>query len=97
MAILDEVEALLRIARKAKTTAEFEKTITQLEAEVLRLKKQLAEFEPRGERCKSCGHLTLFLAESKRSATFGALGAQDRTYTCRLCGKSEERLEVPGD
>jgi hypothetical protein len=96
MALLSELEALLGIIRKAKSKADLEKAVTQLEAEVARLKLELAKFEPHGERCKACGHLSLFLTASKRSPMFGELGGVDRTNTCRQCQFTEQRLETPG-
>jgi hypothetical protein len=94
MTIAEEIAGIIRSLRKAKSEAELQKLVDELERRIQTLQAQLAEFEPRGLRCEACGHLKLFLTERRREdGVFGAHGAFERVYTCRQCGVVDVRPE----
>lgn len=94
MSITEEIAGLIRSLRKTKDAAELQKLCDRLEAQVAELQAQLAALGPRGERCKFCGYQAMFVTASEEDPVFRDLGGQQRTYTCRQCGKSETRIDV---
>lgn len=92
---LADLNALLEKVPVWKRLVELPRYVNELEQRVRALEEKLGQPLSK-EACPSCGEKAFFVTSSAPDPVMGEVGAMRRTYTCRACGFTENRMEVPG-
>ena len=106
--ILDTMQTITKLA-KAGMTLELQEKIAELREQAINLKEDNARLKEENLRlrqelehftkddlCPKCKQPSWILEGSKPHPTFGELGALERTYKCKECGYTENRLDEGG-
>jgi len=108
MNILDTIQTITKLAKSGMTlelkekvaelrvqVVELKEDHTRLREENLKLREEIARFT-KGDLCPKCKQPSWTLEDSRPHPTFGNLGVLERTYKCKDCGFTENRIDKGG-
>ncbi|NLF99548.1 MAG: hypothetical protein GX565_05285 [Lentisphaerae bacterium] len=91
---LHDAELKCLLADLSLELAETKVKLSELIQENQQLKQQVAKLECAEDICPKCKKQGWAMEKSEPDRIFGPLGGLRKTFLCRLCGYSEEKLDT---